>query len=81
MKIGSTESGNGVQWWYLTRVGVHAEEGESSYLSPLTGWSHFLGRAYVVGDPQATLIRWLDRPWTTGDLYSLQKLVAAIHAP
>lgn len=75
------QSGNGVQWWYLTRVGVHAEEGETSYLSPLAGWSHFLGRAYVVGDTQATLMRWLDRPWTTGDLYSLQKIVATIHAP
>lgn len=75
------QSGDGVQWWYLTRVGVHAEEGETSYLTPLTGWSHFLGRAYVVGDSQATLARWLDRPWTTGDLYSLQKIVATIHAP
>jgi hypothetical protein len=75
------QSGNGVQWWYLTQVGVHAEEGETSYLSPFTGWSHFLGRAYVVGDTQATLTRWLDRPWTTGDFYSLQKIVMTIHAP
>lgn len=75
------QSGNGVQWWYLTRAGVHAEEGETSFMLPWTAWSHFLGRAYLTGEPQTVLRGWLDRPWTTGDLYSLQKLVAAIHAP
>jgi hypothetical protein len=77
----SRQSGDGVRWWYLTRVGVHAEDGETSFLKPTTGWAHFLGRAYVIGDRQGTLREFLDRPWATGDLYSLQRLVMTIQAP
>lgn len=75
------ESGDGVRWWYLTRVGVHAEVGESSFLAPNTAWSHFLAHAYIEGDSQETLRGWLDRPWAPGDLYSIQKLVATLQAP
>ena len=71
---------DGVRWWYLTRVGNHAEAGESSYLSPFTAWSHFLAHAYIAGDDQATLKKWLDRPWGIGDLYALQKIVSTIQA-
>ncbi|MBI4927199.1 MAG: PQQ-like beta-propeller repeat protein [Anaerolineae bacterium] len=71
----------GMAWWYLTRAGEHAEEGETSYLHPLSGWSHFMAHAYIVGNSQAELRRWLDRPWTEGDLYSIQKIVAVIQAP
>lgn len=78
--LNSKQTGNGVLWWYLTRVGVHAERGETSFLLPWTSWSHFLARAYIAGDSQANLRRWLDRPWTVGDLYSIQKIVATIHA-
>lgn len=78
--ISSLESGNGVRWWYLTRGGVQAEEGETSYMSPDTAWSHFLAHAYVIGDTRSNLIKWLDRPWTKGDLYSIQKIVATIQA-
>jgi outer membrane protein assembly factor BamB len=76
----SKEQGDGLQWWYLTRVGVHAEVGETSYIAPNAAWSHFLAHAYVVGDNQANLRNWLDRPWAPGDLYSLQKISAAIQA-
>lgn len=75
------ETGDGVRWWYLTRVGTHAEEGETSYLLPITGWSHFMAQAYVLGTGQAVLRTYLDRPWTVGDLYSIQRLVATIQAP
>ncbi len=70
----------GLHWWYLTRAGVHAEVGESSYLAPIAAWSHFLAHAYIVGDSQDALRKWLDRPWGRGDLYSIQKIVAAISA-
>ena len=70
-----------LRWWYLTRVGTHAEEGETSFVAPNAAWSHFLAHAYIVGDAQNTLRPWLDRPWTVGDLYSLQKIVSVIHAP
>lgn len=72
--------GDGLRWWYLTRAGLHAEIGETSYLAPTTAWSHFLAQAYVKGETQATLRGWLDRPWGKGDLYSIQKIVAAIQA-
>ncbi|MEZ4836044.1 MAG: hypothetical protein R2873_29275 [Caldilineaceae bacterium] len=70
----------GLRWWYLTRAGLHGEVGETSYLAPTAGWSHFLAHAYIQGDTQEQLRTWLDRPWTMGDLYSIQKTVATIHA-
>lgn len=72
--------GNGLVWWYLTRAGEHAENGETSFLMPSTAWSHFLGHAYIVGDAQPTLRKWLDWPWVKGDLYSIQKIAAALQA-
>jgi hypothetical protein len=78
--VRARRDGDGVQWWYLTRVGAHAEIGETSYLAPATAWSHFLASAYVGGSPRSELERWLDRPWGRGDLYSLQKLVATLEA-
>jgi uncharacterized repeat protein (TIGR01451 family) len=75
------ESGDsGLRWWYLTRVGDHAEVGETSFVAPIAAWSHFLAHAYIAGDSQDTLRQWLDRPWARGDLYSIQKIVATIQA-
>lgn len=76
----SKENGEGMRWWYLTRAGMHAEPGETSYLLPTAAWSHFLAHAYIIGNNQSTLTRWIDRPWGKGDLYAIQKLVAAIQA-
>lgn len=74
------ETGNNLRWWYLTRAGINGEIYETSFVDPSAAWSHFLAHAYIVGDPQAQLIQWLDRPWARGDLYAIQKLVAAIQA-
>ena len=74
------EQGDSLRWWYLTRVGAHGETNETSYVSPFAAWSHFLAHAYITGDSQSTLRSWLDRPWGRGDLYSIQKIVATIHA-
>ena len=76
----SREQGDGLRWWYLTRIGAHAEIGETSYVAPPAAWSHFLAHAYVLGDSQGTLRKWLDRPWGRGDLYSIQRIVATIQA-
>jgi hypothetical protein len=73
-------NGDGFIWWYLTRAGEHAENAETSYISPYAAWSHFLGHAYIIRDNQSNLRKWLDRPWTPGDLYSIQKIVATIQA-
>lgn len=67
-------------WWYLTRVGIHGESPESSFVLPSAAWSHFLAHAYIAGDDQQTLVKWLDRPWGLGDLYSIQKIVATLQA-
>jgi hypothetical protein len=76
----SKENGNGMRWWYITRVGQHAEPGETSYLLPTAAWSHFLAHAYVIRNKQSDLIKWLDRPWGRGDFYSIQKIVATLQA-
>jgi hypothetical protein len=73
-------SGTGLLWWYITRVGTHAEVGETAFLAPNTAWSHFLAHAYILKDVQSKLAFWLDQPWTPGDLYSIQKIVATIQA-
>ncbi len=74
-------SGRGFLWWYLTRAGGHAESGETAFIDPYAAWSHFIGHAYIFRDSQSTLRQWLDRPWTPGDLYSIEKIVATIQAP
>jgi len=78
---GYNSSGVGLVWWYLTQVGAHAENGETSFELPFAAWSHFLAHAYILQEPQSALVRYLDRPWAPGDLYSIQKLVSAIQAP
>jgi len=77
----SKQSSTAMPQWYFTKGGVQGEEGETSYLGPQTAWSHFLARAYITKDANATLRKWLDRPWAKGDLYSIQKIVAVIQAP
>jgi len=77
----SKEAGDGLRFWYLTRAGAHAEAGETSFVAPLAAWSHFLAHAWIAGDSRSTLRSWLDRPWTVGDLHSIQKVAAVIHAP
>jgi uncharacterized repeat protein (TIGR01451 family) len=70
--------------WYLTRLGLQKEVGESSFHGPELAWSVFLAKAYIQCASLAELQGYLDRPWGLGDLYYLQKLVAAIeagHAP
>ncbi len=75
------EQGDGLRWWYMTRAGVHAEYGETSFVAPNAAWSHFLAHAYVLQERQQTLRQYLDRPWAVGDLFSLQKIAATIGAP
>lgn len=76
----SRESGDGLRWWYLTRAGTHAEEGETAFVAPQAAWSHFMAHAYILGEPRSQLRRYLDRPWGKGDLYSIQKIVATLQA-
>ncbi len=78
--ISNLTDADGVFLWYITRLGLQAEIGESSFHGPDLAWSIFLARAYVIGDTQETLRGWLDRPWGLGDIYYLQKIIATIEA-
>ena len=80
-EIALKQNNAGLRWWWFTRGGMHAEEGEASVMPPSTAWAHFLARAYIIKDSQAALRGWLDYAWGKGDLYSIQKLVATIQAP
>jgi uncharacterized repeat protein (TIGR01451 family) len=75
-----TDYYDGMYLWYLTRLGLQKEKGESSFRGPDLAWSVFLAKAYIQGTDRAELRSYLDRPWGLGDLYYLQKLVATIEA-
>jgi outer membrane protein assembly factor BamB len=40
----------------------------------------FQAKAYLAGESQANLSKWIDVPWMPGDLYYMQNLVAALQA-
>jgi uncharacterized repeat protein (TIGR01451 family) len=71
---------DGVFLWYVTRLGIQKERGESSFHGPELAWSVFLAKAYAQDTTRKTLRGYLDRPWGLGDLYYIQKLVATIEA-
>jgi len=77
---GLTDYYDGEFLWYLTRLGLQKEVGESSFHGPELAWSVFLAKAYAENASPAELRGYLDRPWGLGDLCYLQKLMAAIEA-
>ena len=75
-----TDYYDGAFLWYVTRLGLQTEPGESSFHGPELAWSVFLAQAYMQDLDQTGLRSYLDRPWGLGDLFYLQKLVATIEA-
>jgi uncharacterized repeat protein (TIGR01451 family) len=75
-----TDYYDGQYLWYLTRLGLQRERGETSFHGPELAWSVFLAKAFTEDITSIELQRYLDRPWGIGDMYYLQKLVAAIEA-
>jgi len=75
-----TDYYGGEYLWYLTRLGLQKELGESSFHGPELAWSVFLAKAYVEGANRTELKGYLDRPWGLGDIYYLQTVVATIEA-
>jgi hypothetical protein len=73
------ETGNNLRWWYLTRACINGEIYETSFVDPSaagrTSWRMRISLAIP-----NSIDQWLDRPWARGDLYAIQKLVAAIQA-
>ena len=54
--------------------------GENAYISPDVAWQVFLAKAYVLQESEQDLRRYLDQPWSVGDPYFIEKLVATMHA-
>jgi hypothetical protein len=73
-----TATGN-LPTWYLA-WGEQTMGGENAYLSPDVAWQIFLAKAYVLQATEHDLRRYLDQPWSIGDPYFIQKLVATMGA-
>lgn len=65
--------------WYLA-WGEQTMGGENAFLMPDVAWQIFLAKAYVLRDTERDLRRYLDQPWSIGDPYFIEKLVATIGA-
>ena len=72
------------QGWYLTRghyiplLTIMGYYGENHMVTPDTPWALFMIHAWVYNESGEQLRRWLDVPYSIGDLFHIQKLVATI---
>jgi hypothetical protein len=64
--------------WFVTRDTNSFQE--SSAHHTFDRHAVFLAKAYVSQLSQAELSKWLDAPWSLGDLYHIQNLVATLQA-
>lgn len=65
--------------WYLA-WGEQTMGGENAFLPPDVAWQIFLAKADILNDTEQNLRRYLDQPWSVGDPYFIQKLVATIRS-
>jgi hypothetical protein len=66
------------QQWFIARDQNSFQEGSAHHI--FDNHALFLAKAYVAGQSQAELSKWIDVPWMKGDLYYIQNVVAALHA-
>jgi hypothetical protein len=64
--------------WFIARDHNTFQEGSAHHI--FDSHALFLAKAYVAGQSQAELSKWIDAPWMLGDLYHIQNLVAALQA-
>lgn len=64
----------------LAGGGGEGTGGENSFMPPEFGWTIYMLQAYVLQAPPEQLRLWIDIPWAIGDLYHVQRLVAAVRA-
>jgi hypothetical protein len=64
--------------WFMARP--HDGFQEISAYHIFDSHALFLAKAYVAGESQAELSKWIDVPWMLGDLYHIQNLVATLQA-
>jgi hypothetical protein len=65
--------------WFVTRDQNSFQEASAHHI--FDQHALFLAKAYVAGQSEAELSKWLDVPWVLGDLYHIQNTVAALEAP
>jgi hypothetical protein len=68
--------GKDIPLWWLTAPGM--SHGENLYALPHISFTGMMLRSYVLGEPTASLLGYLDTPERKADLYHVQKLVAVI---
>lgn len=86
--IDNALNGTNIRWgggqpipnWYQAWVERQAG-GEVNFLSPQFSQNIFMAKAYILGENQENLKKYISLPWILGDLYYLQKVVAIIEAP
>jgi hypothetical protein len=64
--------------WFIARDHNTFQEGSAHHI--FDSHALFLAKAYVAGESQAELSKWIDVPWMLGDLYHIQNLTAALQA-
>ncbi len=64
--------------WFMTRDNNSFQEASAHHI--FDSHALFLAKAYVAGQSQAELSKWIDVPWMLGDLYHIQNLIAAVQA-
>jgi hypothetical protein len=64
--------------WFIARDQNSFQESSAHHI--FDSHALFLAKAYVGGESQAELSKWIDVPWMLGDLYHIQNLVAALEA-
>lgn len=68
------------QWWRsMSNEGW--QEAGAMLQHPFDQHAIFLAKAYVKGESQAELSKWLDVPTVRGDVYFIENVVAALQAP
>ncbi len=64
--------------WFMTRDHNSFQEASAHHI--FDSHALFLAKAYVAGETQSNLSKWIDVPWMLGDLYHIQNLTAALQA-
>jgi hypothetical protein len=65
-------------YWFVARDSNTFQEASAHHF--FDSHALFLTKAYVAGQSQQELSKWLDVPWVAGDLYYIQNVVAALEA-
>ena len=72
-----TEYNRVAPYWFVSRYQAAVDEGSMSI--PYSSWALFQAKAYILGEPYAQLVKYLDASaYAVGDLYYIDDLIAAL---